>query len=139
MTDQTATIRAIYDAFATGDIATVLGALDPKIEWIEAAGSAYAGTYTGTRCRPQRRPRPTRRRLEPIPRRARPCRCRRRHSHRRRHLHRHAQSHRAILPRPLRPHLGATRQQDHRVRASRRHREDQRSDIALGSRADRCR
>ena len=47
MTDQTATIRAIYDAFATGDIATVLGALDLKIEWIEAAGWAYAGTYTG--------------------------------------------------------------------------------------------
>ena len=47
MTDPTVTIRAIYDAFARGDIATVLGALDPKIEWVEAAGSAYAGTYTG--------------------------------------------------------------------------------------------
>ena len=47
MTDPTVTIRTIYDAFARGDIATVLGALDPKIEWVEAAGSAYAGTYTG--------------------------------------------------------------------------------------------
>ena len=47
MTDPTGTIRAVYDAFANGDIATVLGALDPKVEWVEAAGSAYAGTYTG--------------------------------------------------------------------------------------------
>lgn len=47
MTNPTATIRGIYEAFAGGDIATVLGALDAKIEWVEAAGSAYAGTYSG--------------------------------------------------------------------------------------------
>lgn len=47
MTDPTATIGTVYEAFASGDIATVLGALAPKVEWVEAAGSAYAGTYTG--------------------------------------------------------------------------------------------
>ena len=47
MTDNAAVVDAIYEAFASGDIETVLGALDPKIEWLEAAGSPYAGTYTG--------------------------------------------------------------------------------------------
>ena len=47
MSDSTATIGGVYEAFASGDVATVLAALDPKIEWIEAAASAYAGTYTG--------------------------------------------------------------------------------------------
>lgn len=40
-------ISDMYDAFARGDIGAVLAALDPKIEWTEAAGFPYAGTYTG--------------------------------------------------------------------------------------------
>jgi hypothetical protein len=47
MTDHADTIQSTYEAFARGDIDTVLGALDPKIEWVEAAGFPYAGTYTG--------------------------------------------------------------------------------------------
>ncbi|QQS34018.1 MAG: nuclear transport factor 2 family protein [Acidobacteriota bacterium] len=40
-------IKGLYDAFATGDVAAVLGAFDPNIEWTEAAGFMYAGTYSG--------------------------------------------------------------------------------------------
>jgi hypothetical protein len=47
MTDHAATIHATYEAFTRGDIEAVLGSLDPKIEWVEAAGFPYAGTYTG--------------------------------------------------------------------------------------------
>ena len=35
------TIRSMYDAFAQGDIATILGTMDPKIEWSEAEGILY--------------------------------------------------------------------------------------------------
>lgn len=35
------TIRGMYDAFGQGDIATVLGGMDPKIEWREAEGNPY--------------------------------------------------------------------------------------------------
>lgn len=34
-------IRSVYDAFIAGDIATVLGAMDPQIEWREAEGNPY--------------------------------------------------------------------------------------------------
>ena len=37
----TKTIQGIYDAFAQGDIPTVLGGMDPKIEWREAEGNPY--------------------------------------------------------------------------------------------------
>lgn len=37
----------VSEAFASGDSVTVLAALDARIEWVEAAGSAYAGTYSG--------------------------------------------------------------------------------------------
>jgi uncharacterized protein len=47
MTDHADTIHATYAAFARGDIETVLGALDPKIEWVETAGFPYAGIYIG--------------------------------------------------------------------------------------------
>lgn len=47
MTTNAEMIRNNYDAFARGDIDIVLAALDPKIEWTEAAGFPYAGTYTG--------------------------------------------------------------------------------------------
>jgi ketosteroid isomerase-like protein len=40
-------IDGIYEAFAKGDVPGVLGALDPNIEWTEAAGFPYGGTYVG--------------------------------------------------------------------------------------------
>jgi ketosteroid isomerase-like protein len=40
-------LRSAYDAFASGDIPQVLATFDDDIEWIEAAGYIYAGTYTG--------------------------------------------------------------------------------------------
>ena len=35
-------VTKIYDAFAQGDVATVLGAFDPAIEWREAEGYDYS-------------------------------------------------------------------------------------------------
>jgi ketosteroid isomerase-like protein len=35
-------IRAIYDAFAAGDVAGILGRMDPAIEWNEAENFPYA-------------------------------------------------------------------------------------------------
>lgn len=40
-------ISSLYDAFAQGDVPTVLGAMDPDIEWNEAEGFMYGGTYRG--------------------------------------------------------------------------------------------
>ena len=40
-------VRSVYDAFAKGDIPSVLGFLSPDIEWTEAEGFPYGGTYTG--------------------------------------------------------------------------------------------
>jgi len=40
-------IRGLYDAFATGDVPGVLGAMDNSIEWKEAEGFMYGGTYIG--------------------------------------------------------------------------------------------
>ena len=40
-------IDDIYEAFAKGDVPGVLGALDLNIEWTEAAGFPYGGTYVG--------------------------------------------------------------------------------------------
>lgn len=40
-------VRGAYDAFARGDIPTVLGFLSPDIEWTEAEGFPYGGTYVG--------------------------------------------------------------------------------------------
>ena len=40
-------IKAVYDAFATGNIPAVLGALSPDIAWTEAEGFPYGGTYHG--------------------------------------------------------------------------------------------
>ena len=42
-------VKAVYKAFATGDIPTVLGALSPDIAWTEAEGFPYGGTYHGPR------------------------------------------------------------------------------------------
>ena len=40
-------VRAVYEAFAQGDIPAVLGFLSPDIEWTEAEGFPYGGTYVG--------------------------------------------------------------------------------------------
>lgn len=42
-------VKSIYDAFAKGDVPTVLGAFDPAIQWYEAEGFIYAAgnPYTG--------------------------------------------------------------------------------------------
>ena len=40
-------VRGVYDAFARGDIPAVLGFLSPDIEWTEAEGFPYGGTYVG--------------------------------------------------------------------------------------------
>jgi ketosteroid isomerase-like protein len=40
-------VRAVYEAFAVGDVPAVLGFLTPDAEWTEAEGFPYGGTYTG--------------------------------------------------------------------------------------------
>ncbi|MEJ2009287.1 MAG: nuclear transport factor 2 family protein [Acidobacteriota bacterium] len=35
-------VRQLYDDFGKGDVAAVLGAMDPKIQWIEADNFLYA-------------------------------------------------------------------------------------------------
>ena len=41
------TIKNLYDAFGQGDIPSVLKPFDENIEWTEAEGFPYGGTYTG--------------------------------------------------------------------------------------------
>jgi ketosteroid isomerase-like protein len=45
--ENTNTIRGIYEAFARGDVLAVLEALHPGVNWTEAEGFPYGGTYTG--------------------------------------------------------------------------------------------
>ncbi len=40
-------VQRVYNAFAEGDIPTVLGYLSADIDWTEAEGFPYAGTYHG--------------------------------------------------------------------------------------------
>jgi ketosteroid isomerase-like protein len=40
-------VQKIYDAFAKGDIPTVLSLLSADIDWTEAEGFPYGGTYHG--------------------------------------------------------------------------------------------
>jgi len=40
-------IESAYQSFATGDIPGLLGTFDENIEWTEAEGFPYGGTYTG--------------------------------------------------------------------------------------------
>jgi ketosteroid isomerase-like protein len=47
MNSNSATIKSLYDAFARGDVPTVLGALAPDVRWTEAEGFPYGGTYSG--------------------------------------------------------------------------------------------
>ena len=42
-------VKQVYQAFAEGDIPAVLGFLNPEIDWTEAEGFPYAGTYHGPR------------------------------------------------------------------------------------------
>jgi ketosteroid isomerase-like protein len=49
MTDNVEIVRSIYQAFAKGDVSSVLGALDKKIEWYEAEHVTYwtGGPFIG--------------------------------------------------------------------------------------------
>src|SRR4030095_3939968 len=40
-------VKGAYEAFATGDVPGVLGFLSADIEWTEAEGFPYGGTYKG--------------------------------------------------------------------------------------------
>lgn len=40
-------VESLYDAFAQGDVETVVAGLAQDIRWTEAEGFPYAGTYTG--------------------------------------------------------------------------------------------
>lgn len=40
-------VRAHYQAMADGDIPAALATLSPDVQWTEAAGFPYAGTYVG--------------------------------------------------------------------------------------------
>lgn len=40
-------VQGVYDAFAKGDIPAVLGFLSSDVDWTEAEGFPYGGTYTG--------------------------------------------------------------------------------------------
>src|SRR5689334_24895055 len=40
-------IKAVYDAFAKGDLTSVLATLSADFEWTEAEGFPYGGTYRG--------------------------------------------------------------------------------------------
>ena len=40
-------IKSVYDAFAKGDIPSVLAIMSADIEWTEAEGFPYGGTYHG--------------------------------------------------------------------------------------------
>jgi len=40
-------VQGVYDAFAKGDIPAVLGFLSSDIDWTEAEGFPYGGTYIG--------------------------------------------------------------------------------------------
>ncbi|HEY4824571.1 MAG TPA: nuclear transport factor 2 family protein [Solirubrobacteraceae bacterium] len=40
-------VRGLYEAFARGDVPSVLGGFAPDIEWHEAEGMPYGGVYRG--------------------------------------------------------------------------------------------
>jgi uncharacterized protein len=40
-------VKQLYRAFAAADDSAMRGLLDPDIEWIEAEGYVYGGTYRG--------------------------------------------------------------------------------------------
>ncbi len=47
MSETVSSVRSLYEAFAKGDVPAVLGFLSPDIEWTEAEGFPYGGTYHG--------------------------------------------------------------------------------------------
>lgn len=50
MTDNTAQVHALYDAFGRGEVAAILAALDPSIEWISSTNAEtipWHGRYFG--------------------------------------------------------------------------------------------
>ncbi|MBK7644092.1 MAG: nuclear transport factor 2 family protein [Planctomycetes bacterium] len=47
MSNHSATVRGLYEAFARGDVPNVLGVLAPDVSWTEAEGFPYGGTYSG--------------------------------------------------------------------------------------------
>lgn len=40
-------IENLYTSFGKGDVPSVLGSLDERVEWTEAEGFPYGGTYVG--------------------------------------------------------------------------------------------
>jgi ketosteroid isomerase-like protein len=46
-TDSASHVVAMYDAFARGDVAAVLGGMADDIEWVEAEGMPYGGAIRG--------------------------------------------------------------------------------------------
>ena len=40
-------VKRLYEGFAADDMTAVLDTLDPAVEWIEAEGYIYGGTYRG--------------------------------------------------------------------------------------------
>jgi len=48
MTNAVDSVKSVYAGFASGDIGAVLEALDPAIEWTEAEGFPYGGTFKAT-------------------------------------------------------------------------------------------
>lgn len=47
MTSTLESVKAVYAAFAAGDIPTVLGTFAPDIHWTEAEGGPYGGVSIG--------------------------------------------------------------------------------------------
>ena len=47
MASSTDAVRVLYAGLATGDIPAALAVLAPDVNWTEAAGFPYAGTYHG--------------------------------------------------------------------------------------------
>lgn len=47
MNDPVTVIRHLYQAFAAGDVPTVLATLSADVQWTEAEGGPYGGTWVG--------------------------------------------------------------------------------------------
>ncbi|WEK04587.1 MAG: nuclear transport factor 2 family protein [Candidatus Devosia phytovorans] len=45
--DNKALVKRLYEGFAAGDLGAVLGTMSPGVQWTEAEGYPYAGTYEG--------------------------------------------------------------------------------------------
>ena len=47
MSAASTTLESLYAAFEGGDIPAAVALMDPEIEWVEAAGHPYGGSYVG--------------------------------------------------------------------------------------------